>query len=65
VAKTKEISAFVGRKVNDGNYGSVTFEAGEVVTIEKGDDREVEYEKMHARCMKRLFSNMLDQGIEP
>jgi hypothetical protein len=37
MAKTKEISLFLGKKLSDGDFGSMDFSVGEVTTIEDGD----------------------------
>lgn len=62
--QVSEMSYFVGRKVNDGNYGSLDFMAGEKITLGKDDDPEVEYDRMRNRVLKRLMRDLSERGIE-
>ena len=61
MARTKEISYFVGRKVSDGNFGSLDFNVGEVTLLERGDDYNEEVEKLEKRVNRR--ANIIKKQI--
>jgi hypothetical protein len=61
MAKIKEISLTLKRTISDGDYGSIGFSVGEVVSLEEDDDMDREYKKLSKRLENKgtkLFNKL-------
>ena len=64
MAKVKEITLSFGRRVSDGDYGSINVDYGETIVLEKGDDPDKEYKRLQKRVagkMKVLAKKVFNQ----
>jgi hypothetical protein len=53
MAKTKEISFSIGRKVQLPNFGNITFHEGETIELEPGDDPTQQWNELRGRIHSR------------
>ncbi len=49
MAKTKEVSFHIGRKISDGDFGSFDIHIGEVATLEPGESFEDAMDEVRER----------------
>lgn len=54
MARMKEITVSKGTTLNTGNYTSVRIDVEMVVSLDEGDDWDVEYEKLSTKVQKKL-----------
>ena len=61
MAKTKEISFSLERRISDKNFGSLGYAVFESVTLEPGDKSSEEYVKLKSKVSKR--ASLLDKEL--
>lgn len=62
MAKTKEISFTLERKISDKEYGSLGYSVTETVALESGDSANEVYVKLKARTAKK--ASILDKELQ-
>ena len=62
MAKIKELTVTLSKKVSNDNYGSKGVSAGLTVTLEDGDDKDVEYAALSSWCAEKIGGTLKAHG---
>ena len=65
MAKIKELTVLLSKKVSDDNYGSKSVTAGLTVALEDGDDKDVEYAALASWCAEKIGGTLKAHGALP